>query len=897
VVARAKLEAKKKYGTHPQQEMDRKRFVDERVRDDYGRLLGRQTTQFADSMVQLAPFRVGHSNDFVTSNLPRFDIQNPYVQAGKLLLDVLPALAETRVSEQSQKAADALLYALDHGNPDEGSFFNFIEVLSDDEIIQQGIDKVLGQLLNARPEDRRVSRSQAVPGGVQLASSALGINSDSAGSSLRRITWKEPATLKDNNFAPPNNSVPASEARVNGQPKPPSTPPNVTQDPTPLPSQNGLIPNSSASAHFTPSVIMPPPPPPSPPPPPPPPSPPPAQARSSGRERKPTAKVLAAGAETPSRPPATSPPAASKPALTRHSRSIPRVPSKLGLSELVADQEGSAAASATPTATQHQHTASECTNPGNEKGDQRSLPATTSGPLIPAVVPRSLQQTPSNLSSNIRLQLKSDPQLTANLLQLAEIAANMSDSDDDDELDMESNDLPYHERLISELQAQSGPSKWHIAASISMGQPTKLPNAETIPPASPSQITGVNASTTPSTSLPPVNTIMSAKEAQAASSFFKSLTASEPATNAQERRTAHSKAMSPFTNADKSIVPAHNANAGDAMTNGNIPAGRLSGPRHSSLPQLLGPGTQNIHTGNKTSTNKTQLGGFSTNGHGMILPQISRPEAQATGAHHTTMSPQQATQPLDKKRKFEYEAYDIAMDRLRSHAESRGLVTDPTLNYDQLTAMIDDHDRKLASYTHRGANGPSMGPISFVPYTNGPAMNGNASYGSPGPSPTPERPKSSEGLRRLAPSPAWPGYKSHNQPYNPPLPPGSPATQYSSSPYTFSHRDTQHSSNGLITNKYNKTYQFVTPKHPEQFSNRNSPVVEKPPSMTNGDGPKQHNQDALNGGPPGGGAVINSRTNKKSQTTNTANFKFHVNGKDPPIAQSQPKRGGQLMTF
>jgi hypothetical protein len=224
------------------------------------------------------------------------------------------------------------------------------------------------------------------------------------------------------------------------------------------------MPSSSASAYFTPSVIMPPPSPPSPPP-----SPPPTQCRSSGRERKPTAKVLAAGAEIPSRPSATSPSAASKPILTRHSRSIPRVSSKLGLSGLVAGQEEISSSSATP---QHQHTASECTSSRNGKGDQRSLPATINGPPISKVVPCPLQQTPSNLPSNIKLRLKPDPQLNANLLQLAEIAANMSDSDDD-ELEMESNDLPYHERLIRELQAQSGPSKWHIAAPISMGQSQK----------------------------------------------------------------------------------------------------------------------------------------------------------------------------------------------------------------------------------------------------------------------------------------------------------------------------------------------------------------------------------------------------------------------------------------
>jgi hypothetical protein len=507
---------------------------------------------------------------------------------------------------------------------------------------------------------------------------------------------------------------------------------------------------------------------------------------------------------------------------------------------LVAGQEENAAACATPTANQHQHTASECTSSGNEKGDQRSFPATTRSPPIPAVVPRPLQQTPSNLSSTIGLQLKVDPQVTANLLQLAEIAANMSDSDDD-ELEMESDDIRYHKRLIRELQAQSSPSKWHIASPISTGQPTKLPNVETIPSASPSQTTVTNASTTPTRPLPAVN------KAQAASLFFKSLAASEPVTNAQGRRTRHSKPTSPFTNADKSVVPAHNVNTRAATTNGNISAGRLSSARHSSLPQSPGPGSQIVHTGGKTSTNTTQLGGLNTNGHGAVLPQISRPEAQAAIACHATMSPQQAIQPLDKKRKFEHEAYDIAMDRLRGYAESRGLATDPALNYDQLTVMIDDQDRKLASYTRRGANGPDLGPACFVSYTNGPAMNGNVGCGSPGPSPTMERPTSSEGLRRLAPSPAWPGYNSHNQPYNP-LPPGSPAAQCSTSTYNFSHRGAQHLSNGVVANKYNKTHQFVTPKRPKQFGNQNSPVVEKPPSMINGDGPKQYNRDALNGG-------------------------------------------------
>src|SRR2546423_4656839 len=247
--------------------MERKRFVDERVRDDYGRLLGRQTAQFADALAQLAPFRVGHSDDFVTSSLPRFDYHHPYVQAGKLLLDVLPALAEPQVSDRSQKAADALLSALEHGNPDEGSFFSFIEALSDDETIQRGIDKVLGQLLNARPEERRGASTQASPGGGHSAPSTLRTSPDSTGSGLKTLTWQEPATLEGNNLATPNNFVPPTETQNEEQPGLPALASNCPQDLTPPSTQAGFKPSSSSSAYSTPSTVMfrppsPPPPPP-----------------------------------------------------------------------------------------------------------------------------------------------------------------------------------------------------------------------------------------------------------------------------------------------------------------------------------------------------------------------------------------------------------------------------------------------------------------------------------------------------------------------------------------------------------------------------------------------------------------------------------------------------------
>lgn len=882
MVARAKLEAKKKYGVHPQQEMLRKKFVDERVRDDYGRLLGRQTAQFADAVAQLAPFRVGHSDDFVKSSLPRFELHHPYVQAGKLLLDVLPALAEPHVSERSQSAADALLAALDLGNPDETSFFSFIEVLSDDEVIQRGIDKVLGQLLNARPEERRASRSQASPAGGQLAPPTAATSPDSTGLSLKGLTWKEPATLKDNNFTPPNNFVPSPETQP---PQPPglppksSTPPNAPQNLPPLPSQTGSMPSSSPPADLTPSAIMPPPPP--------------AQARCSGRERKPTAKVLAAGTETPSRPSTASPSTTSRPTLARNARSTPRVPSKLSLSELIVDREETPSTPTAPTTVLPQHTLPEATSSASNTSstataaiDRPALPPTSDIPLIPLIVPRSLQQPHPTTTPKLDLQRGLDSQLTANLLQLAEIAANMSDSDDD-ELEMEENDVPSHERLIRILQAQS---KWHISTPNSVEQSGKIPNA------GPSQTVPANVSAVQPTPLPPVNTIISTKAAQVASSFFKSLAAGEPVTNTPEPEHVLSERMNPHTGAERNAIPVPSVHGSKVMANGTTSAGQ-SNAAGSRVPftQPPRPEAQNMHPSNNVLHGNANLGGTNTNVQGALIPQLSQPEVQAAIARHATSSPQRALVPLDRKRKFEDEGYDIAMSRLRSHAESRGLTPDPELTYEQLNAMIDEHD-KVARYTHNRTNRTSMPPGSTRSYTNGLAANGNPAYGSTGPSPTTmERPLSSDGLRRLAPNSAWPVHHHHPS-YNG-LPPRSPAAHYNPLPNSFPYPDAQRPPNGLVTNTYGKNFQFVPPKQPSQFSNQSSPVTEKAPSSANGDDSRKQHQNALNGGPPGGGAVINSRTNKKQQTTNAANFKFLVNAKESPITQSQPKRGGQLMTF
>jgi hypothetical protein len=125
------------------------------------------------------------------------------------------------------------------------------------------------------------------------------------------------------------------------------------------------------------------------------------------------------------------------------------------------------------------------------------------------------------------------------------------------------------------------------------------------------------------------------------------------------------------------------------------------------------------------------------------------------------------------------------------------------------------------------------------------------------------------------------------------MPPRSPATQYPPSANKLANPDVQR-----VLHTRSQIIQFVPPKQPKQFHSHSSSAADKSAATISGnDASRQHHPTALNGGPPGGGAVINSRTGKKQQASNASNYKFQVHAKESPIAQSQPKRGGQLMTF
>lgn len=163
VVARAKLDAKKKFGSNPSTEPvlsangqvekpspadEKESYIRRRIRNDFTRLMYRQTKVFADDIAKLEPFQVGFSTKcFPTTNLASGSDSN-LVTAGRLLLNVLPALAEKEVSRASQLAADDLIQALESVSVPHVSFFDAIAILAESKDILVGTDRILAQLFS-----------------------------------------------------------------------------------------------------------------------------------------------------------------------------------------------------------------------------------------------------------------------------------------------------------------------------------------------------------------------------------------------------------------------------------------------------------------------------------------------------------------------------------------------------------------------------------------------------------------------------------------------------------------------------------------------------------------------------------------------------------------------------
>ena len=163
VVARAKLDAKKKFGSNPSTNPivlsngqiekpspsdERDSYIRRRIRDDFTRLMTRQTKVFADEISKLEPFQVGFSQKcFPATNLASGSDVN-LVTAGTLLVNVLPALAEKEVSRTSQLAADALIHALETGSLSPESFFDAVAILAENRQILEGSGRILAQLFS-----------------------------------------------------------------------------------------------------------------------------------------------------------------------------------------------------------------------------------------------------------------------------------------------------------------------------------------------------------------------------------------------------------------------------------------------------------------------------------------------------------------------------------------------------------------------------------------------------------------------------------------------------------------------------------------------------------------------------------------------------------------------------
>ena len=898
VVARAKLEAKKKFGVQEQQENERQAYIQKRVKDDFGRLLSRQTAQFAGELAELTPFQSGFRDRYLEHLGQTLGFHGQLATAGKLVLDVLPALAEIHVSARSEAAAEALISALDEEKPSSDSFFGAIESLAEYDDLIRGVDRVLGQLLSQRPANYKPAAAvrpspvtaQSTPR-AERASPSPGLAGAGSG-----LIWKHPTTVENAAIIFPS---------VTRQHTQKGESPVEHQSPTQISVQNhdSLISSSSAdspsSAPMAPPAHMPP--------------------RSSRRERKPTAKALAANIDVPSRRLSASPIPSSAPSpLTRSSKSTPRVASKLGFAESASDQETTMTdVSPIPT---NDDSPSRSTSQG-PRSDTESVskspedyfhssaskvPLTFSEANVPEghMVQTNLPEMPPQNS----LQNHVDPAYTSNLLLLAEIAASMPESDDeDDEI------LPDYGQVHPGLSRALAQSQINVAQSTSpaaRNNPMKTsgrgPAIRPPPPASKvAPLQKPNVTTQHPVSMPPVNTIMSAKDAQAASSLFKRL-ATEPPTFANENDQEEFETKSP----------------------------NLYNGRQRMAEQLRRPASESFGTDRNSKVIWRPSGDITLNGtapsHRGPTPVVPfekdrttpAPPAERHGPENKTARPQD-----------ENAGYEIAMNRTRMAAQARGLSVDRSMSWEQLNEMIDRHDGAVA-YRRESA------PTTMTKPTLQLARSGGSAHH---PQPTKDIPRntaqssmngfgnSSMGQHTFYPIKTSQSPATHMAPPQlplPPLPQPPPSPPQEKQQPKFPPQPTRsmsqpngielhHPSNNIMKgyiNSFTPGYRFINERPQPSTSSfkkirGSSSHLPKPGTMY-GD-PPTSNEAALNGGPPGGGVIINTKERMDARLrakTKAPDFKMQVSGNSNggvrssntglgPIAQAKPKKGGILISF
>lgn len=138
---------------------DKKHWIDNKVKDDYARALTHHTRHFSADLADLRPFHIGYKDYLSTGG----QIEKTVLEAARMMVDVLPAMLESRVSTRSQKSADLLINAIENGFPAEESFASALQLLSEDREIQEGTERILGYLFAPRNSHLAMARRAASP--------------------------------------------------------------------------------------------------------------------------------------------------------------------------------------------------------------------------------------------------------------------------------------------------------------------------------------------------------------------------------------------------------------------------------------------------------------------------------------------------------------------------------------------------------------------------------------------------------------------------------------------------------------------------------------------------------------------------------------------------------------